>query len=117
MTAGEWRGYVADTDLARRLCDVGESVSGRHRALQLRYALMAASVRETGAQVSPYLFRALLDAGVWNVALAYDHAQRVADIRLRIELIAASSTFGQEQYRRQVLREAVDLVVGFGSSS
>lgn len=98
--AGETAGYLADLDLARQYSHAPK--------LQLRYALMSASVRATTAHVSPTMLRALLETGIWSVPMAYHHAREITDRWSRVEALLAVISYDTGPARREAIQAAVD---------
>jgi hypothetical protein len=89
--AGIVAGYLEDLALARAASAAATDEAARRRrpapalGLEVRYALMAASVATGSAKVSVGLLRQLVCSGAWPARKGLDHARRIPDPFGRVE--------------------------------
>jgi transcriptional regulator with XRE-family HTH domain len=90
---GQTAVYLADVERAWRLADQAGTSSETAYAvgLQVRYALIVASVNSRAKNIPPDLLIALIKQGIWPPIQGLTYVLRVPDIRLRIEILAKLS--------------------------
>jgi hypothetical protein len=88
-------GYLADLSLARadsaaatdRDLSVGRAAPSL--GMEIRYALIAASIATTAGKVPVTLLGQVIRAGIWHVRRGLDHASRIVDPRSRLDGLVA----------------------------
>jgi len=109
-------GYLGDLALAR--ADAAASTDRDLRchlppaalALEIRYALMAASVASSSNNVSTELLGQVIGAGIWSAERGLDHAYRLADPAMRFNALFAALPHITEGERPTVLSSALTAV-------
>ena len=92
-------GYLADITLARAdsAAATDRDLSAGHPApslgMEIRYALMAASIASIAGKVPADLLGNLIRTGLWSPRHGLDHARRIVDPRSRLD--ALLTVFGQ----------------------
>jgi hypothetical protein len=81
---GSLAGFLADTHLAWKLAESSNSLE-----LQLRYALIEASIRSLANNIPPQLLQALLRNGIWTPEQALHHAGQISDEKHRARVLTA----------------------------
>ena len=111
--AGDTSGYLSDLSRARAMSErmsAGEARQGKIPAsigLEVRYAIIAASLRSLAWHIEPPLLEALVNHGVWSweQALAYARNARYADVSSMG--LAALFPYVPPDFKDDVLREAL----------
>jgi hypothetical protein len=106
--------YLDDLARARAVSTAATDQDlSRHRpaatlGMEIRYALMTASIASLTAKLSPDLLKQLIRTGVWSSQRGLDHARRIADPRGRLDALLAvrSQVNGEEQ--AVILAQALD---------
>ena len=78
-----------------------------HLGVEIRYALMQASVNSLAGNIPPELMAALLEHGIWRPAQALAYARRVPGPSQRAEALGALAARLPEGEREAVLAEAL----------
>ena len=106
--------YLADVAIAWRAAGRELADADRNRSdsigLQLRYALITASVNSVAASVPPNLLAALVAHGTWTPARGLAYARKAPTPRSRVAALAALAPHLTEPVRVSVLREALAAV-------
>ena len=97
--------YLADIALARSEAAAGtdrDLSSGRLApalGMEIRYALIAASITSTTDMIPIRLLEQLLNAGIWSARRGLDHAHRIADPKDRLDalLVVCRQTDAEKQ--------------------
>ena len=105
--------YLAD--LARARSDsaaaTDQDLSRRRPAptlgMEIRYALMAASIASLTARFLPHLLGQLIRTGVWSPRRGLDHARRIADPRRRLDALLAVCSQVNAEEQPAVLAQAL----------
>jgi hypothetical protein len=105
--------YLNDLSRARDdSATVTDHDLARHRpapafGMQIRYALMAASIASFTANVSDDLLRQLISAGVWSPQHALNHARRIADPGKRADALLTAHNWLSADEQPAVSAEAL----------
>ena len=102
-------------DIARASSDAaattGQYLTRGHAApslgLELRYALMAASIASYTANISTDLLGQLIRTGMWSSQRALDHARRIADPGRQVDALLAIRSEVNDQEQPAVLAQAL----------
>jgi hypothetical protein len=115
---GDLPGFLRDVQLAWECArdearsddaDRGEPETSRGHpiALQVRYSLIAASVRSLAGALPPALLELLVLHGTWPAARALDYARQVPNPEQRAQSLTAIAKTLDEPARTDVLRETL----------
>jgi tetratricopeptide (TPR) repeat protein len=113
---GDIGGYIADVDRAWKLAeardgdtDIGDVTGLRIEGLglQLRYALITASINSLAQRIPPKLIIALVKKGVWDPAQGYAIASQVPDAGQRTEALLGLVAYMSKKDEAQTLRHAI----------
>ncbi|MFZ2537050.1 hypothetical protein [Methanothrix sp.] len=83
---GSLVGFLDDAHLAWKLAESSNSLE-----LQLRYALIEASIRSLAGNIPPQLLQALLHNGVWTPKQALNHVEQITDEKQRARALTTVS--------------------------
>ena len=106
-------GYERDVEAAWRLSDAQfrEAAASAARAvamaLQLRYALIAASLGRVADALTPRRLRRRVTSGEWSISHARATAARASDPTLRAQMFAALMGLGDSDDDRAVVADAL----------
>ncbi|WP_139206885.1 hypothetical protein [Geodermatophilus poikilotrophus] len=107
--ASELNGYRLDILRARKRVRNTEPHSDCGRTLDLRYALIQASVRAAIARIKPALLDSLLDARVWNLQTAYGHVHGITNPQDRVRALCIVAGYDDKEGQASSAQEALDL--------
>jgi hypothetical protein len=96
-------GFLADLEVAGRLADVSSTPG-----LELRYAIVAASIRSLAANVPPPILLALVQRRIWPVAEALSHARASPRPERRCQALTTLAEALEGSPRRAVLIESIE---------
>jgi hypothetical protein len=96
--------YHADLARGTRL-----AIAANEVVLQIRYALIAASIRSAAENLSPALLRQLLATGTWTEGRALDYALQIPDVPRKAASLASLAELLSPPGREQLLAAARDL--------
>jgi len=110
---GDVVGYLDDVERVRADSAAATSQSlTRHQTapalgIEIRYALMTASITSRTASIPVGFFEPLIRAGVWSAERALDHARRLTDPQRRAEALSTVFTHMPPAQRPKVLAWAL----------
>jgi hypothetical protein len=94
--------YVRDVSVAKRCIDVAHP----ELAVEMRYALVGASLRSRGGNAPPLLVAALVRSGGWSIAEGIQQVRRLTDAAERVRAFVLLSELGDVL----LLHDAVELL-------
>jgi transcriptional regulator with XRE-family HTH domain len=83
--------------------------------LEIRYALMAASIRSRATLISPELLGLLLRTGQWSSERSLDHARRLTDPAKRLAALMAIHALATSQAQPAIMAEALGAAIAISS--
>src|SRR6266702_7016626 len=115
---GDVSGFLADINLGWRIAEQSsrESIyltrAASHIALELRYALILASINSVSSSLPPSLLGPLVAASAWPVEQALTFARRYVDWSKRVRALACLAPSLAAAGRTDDLREAIAQTLG-----
>ena len=106
---GQTAGYVDDVFHAWRVTRESPEQSLSKRGREIRYALIASSLRSVARQAPLALLIALVRCGVWRVEKAIDYARQIQSPQERNRALLTMAPFVDETERDEVLPELASL--------
>lgn len=114
--AGYGSRYASDVETAWRAADAtlrrqpSRRSTGSAVALQIRYALIAASLRSIAARVPPALVVALVEHGVWSPAQALSYAKQVPEPQRQSEILSCVMPYLSGKLQAQAITISQELI-------
>ena len=108
--ARAWNGSAAATDRA-----VARRLPAASLGMEVRYALMAASMASLTGGISAGLVGQLVRAGMWSSQRGLDHARRIADPRIRLDTLLSLYDQVDAELQFTVLTQALNAATSVAS--